>query len=122
MPNYRVKPGPGVNQNGEIKREGDVIEVARHVAYELRGQLEPVDEEGKFPEVPNAASVMQAGMRAHERLSVLKIQREDLEKQLKLVDTQIEAETRKAKEETDAKRKRPTPPDSKQPEQPAQEA
>ena len=51
MPNYRVKPGPGVNQNGEIKREGDVIEVAQGAKAQLRikASAEAVESRG-YPE------------------------------------------------------------------------
>jgi len=107
MPLYRVKPGRQVNQTGRIYTEKDEpIEVPRHVAYELRGSLEPVDDEGKFP--PGPASTVrqgpgaQEGLRDHERLSVLTLQKSELERQLKFVGAQIDDIQRSAKEKAAA--------------------
>jgi hypothetical protein len=118
MPLYRIKPGRSVNQTGRIYTDkDDPIEVPVHVAYELRASLEPVDKEGELPPGPETTvrqgPAMQEELRDHERLTVLELQRAQVEKQLTYIDGQLEdvrtkIETRTAKKGSKAESKSDT--------------
>jgi hypothetical protein len=95
MPLYRVKPGKSVNQSGQIYTDrDDPIEVPVHIAFELRGVLEPVDKSGELPPPPESTvrqgPGMQEDLRDHERLTVLELQKAQLQKQMDYVDGQLE--------------------------------
>jgi hypothetical protein len=105
LPTYRVKPGKSINQTGKILREGETLELPRHVAFELRSFLEPVDEADAFPVTRSdvrqgvEASV---DVRDHEREQVLEIKKQDLENQIKFIDLQL-GEIRASREERQQK-------------------
>lgn len=91
FPKYRIKPGQTVNQNGVIHGEGTELEMAPHVAIELRSILEPVDPADAFPEIKSGVRQGSAEMRDHEKQQVLEARKKSLEGQLAMVNEQIEA-------------------------------
>jgi hypothetical protein len=115
MPLYRVKPGKTVNQTGrDYTEHDDPIEVPVHVAYQLRGSLEPVDKDGELPPPPQTnvrqGPAMQDDLRDHERITVLELQLATLDKQRSFVEMQLNDVRGKIEERASgAKKKAETP-------------
>jgi hypothetical protein len=85
---YRIL-APTMNQNGELKHKGDEIMLSTNQAIELRGMVEPVDDEAKAVVTLIDTAPDLTAMRPHEREPILKERRERLASELAKVDAEL---------------------------------
>jgi methionine-rich copper-binding protein CopC len=79
-----------IRHNFEDYREGDELELPKHVAVNFKNQLEPLSEEAKFVDTDNDVIRATQNMRDHEREQILRDRKSELETQLDKVDAELE--------------------------------
>ena len=91
---YRVKGANTViAHEGKDYREGDEVQLPKHVATNFRHQLEAVDEGGRFDDQETDHGKFMARLstfREHEREEVLKAEKDKLESRLDAIDAELE--------------------------------